>query len=535
MKKAIIGISVAVVWLVCVIAFSVAAMGGGSADHQFTVLTVKEDAVKDYNSMPVFQQLAEDTGVEVHWIYNTSTQYANNTDPVGIKGIDAIYHSGFSNLKLYDYGRRGRIVAIDKYLGSMPNFKKILDSRPDIAEALKSPDGHIYSLPRVEEMGLKAYPNILYLNKKWVKKLIDEGKMPEGVNLTEEDLVDGLDLSRDEFKAILQKFNDNNMDDRIPDNNEVPLAFVSGNWQGNESDLIASFGVAENREHKTIIDDKVTFTIEDENWFRAVRELAGWYQRGLIRSASFTQSESEFLARGQDGRYGAFYWWEKDTVLAKEYRDDYIIVLPLKDDDGKRYVGVSNELEIEKGACVILDACEDKEGLLSYFDKFFEPEYSAQLNYGSIKSGAFLSEKVNGKLIPNDDHGIQSADDFRMKNAPYGVVYLTKEVWEKSVEMESRAKLRLENLESYVKPYTYEKATPIPNLNYTQDELTALNVYESSLANNIASWFTGGITSGTLPSRESWQSMLNTNRASINTVLSINQKAYDRYLEAIRG
>ena len=533
MKKAIIGISVAVVWLVCVIIFSVAAMGGPGSDHQFTVLTVKEDAVKDYNTMPVFQQLAEDTGVEVHWIYNTSTQYANNTDPVGIKGIDAIYHSGFSNLKLYDYGRRGRIVAIDKYLSSMPNFSKILKARPDIAEALKSPDGHIYSLPRVEEMGLKAYPNILYLNKKWVKKLLDSGW--NEVKLTEADLVDGLDISRSDFKKILQEFNNRDMDGDGTTTNEVPLAFVSGNWQGNESDLIASFGVPENREHKTIIDGKVTFTIEDENWYNAVRELADWYQKGLIRSASFTQSDNDFLARGQDGRYGAFYWWEKDTVLAKENRDNYIIVLPLKNDDGKRYVGVSNEQEVEKGACVILDACEDKEGLLSYFDKFFEPEYSAQLNYGSIKSGAFLSEKVGGKLIPNDDHGVQSADDFRMKNAPYGVVYLTQEVWNSSVEMESRAKLRLENLENYVKPYTFEKVTSIPNLNYTQDELTTLNTYESSLANNIASWFTGSVTGGSIPSRDSWQSMLNTNRASIDTVLRINQTAYDRYLDAINN
>lgn len=533
MKKAIIGISVAVVWLVCVIAFSVTAMGGSGSDHQFTVLTVKEDAVKDYNSMPVFQQLAEETGVEVHWIYNTSTQYANNTDPVGIKGIDAIYHSGFSNLKLYDYGRRGRIVAIDKYLDSMPNFQKILTARPDIAEALKSPDGHIYSLPRVEEMGLKAYPNILYLNKKWVTKLIKDGNMPAGVTLTEAELKDGLDISRKDFKAILQKFNDLDMDGDGTTTNEVPLAFISGNWQGNESDLIASFGVPENREHKTIIDGKVTFTIEDENWYNAVRELSDWYQRGLIRSASFTQSESDFLARGQDGRYGSFYWWEKDTVLAKDKRDDYIIVLPLKNDDGSRYVGVSNELEIEKGECVILDSCEDKEGLLSYFDKFFEPEYSAQLNYGSIKSGAFLSEKVNGKLIPNDDHGVQSADDFRMKNAPYGVVYLTEEVWEKSVEMESRAKLRLDNLTNYVKPYTFKGVTSIPNLNYTQAELSELNNYESSLSNNIASWFTGSITGGSAPSKDSWQNLLNTNRKSIDAVLRINQTAYDRYISAV--
>lgn len=534
MKKAIIGISAAVIWLVCVIMFSVFAKQNTNSAHQFTVLTIKEDAVKDYNTMPVFQELAEDTGTDVNWIYNTSTQYANNTDPVGIKGIDAIYHAGFSNLKLYDYGGRGRIVAIDQYLSVMPNFSKILTARPDIAEALKSPDGHIYSLPRIEEMGLKSYPNILYINKKWVEKLIDDGNMPTDVTIAKTDLVDGMDLTRNEFKAILRKFNELDMDGNGSTTNEVPLSFVSGNWQGNESDLIASFGIAENREHKTIIDGEVVFTIEDENWFRAVRELSEWYSLGLIRSSAFTQTENDFLARGQDGRYGAFYWWEKDTVLSKSVRNDYIIVKPLiNDETGLRYVGVSNELEIEKGACVILDACEDKEGLLSYFDKFFEPDYSAQLNYGSIESGAFLAQKVNGKLVPNDDHGEQSADDFRMKNAPYGVVYLAKETWDNYVEMESRAKLRLSNLENYVKEYTFAGATSIPNLNYTREELTKLNTYESSLGNNIASWYTGCITGGSTPTRESWQNFLNTNKDSIDTVLRLNQAAYNRYIEAI--
>ena len=61
---------------------------------------------------------------------------------------------------------------------------------------------------------------------------------------------------------------------------------------------------------------------------------------------------------------------------------------------------------------VILDSCDRKEEPVAYFDKFFEPDYSAQLNYGSIISGAFLKEKIDGKLIPNDDHGAQSADDF---------------------------------------------------------------------------------------------------------------------------
>ncbi|MCH5154629.1 MAG: hypothetical protein J1F71_05400 [Clostridiales bacterium] len=516
---------------------SLAACGGSGSDHEFTILAVKENTVNDYNKMQVFKDLNEATGKDVHWTFKTSTQYSQNTDPVGTKGIDAIYHSGFSNLQLSNYGKRNRIVAIDKYLDSMPNFKKILEKRPDIKEALKSPDGHIYSLPRIEEMGLKAYPNILFLNKKWVEKLIDGGNMPADVSLTKEDLVDGLDLSRADFKKILQKFNTVDMDGDGKAGNasgdEIPLAYVGGNWQGNESDLIASFGVPENREHKTIINNQVTFTIENEKWFDAMKELQGWYKEGLIRATSYTWDQDEFLAHGQDGDYGAFYWWEKETVVKESLRNDYIIVKPLKDDDGNRYVGVSNELEVEKSECVILSTCKDVKGLLSYFDKFFEPDYSAQLNYGSIAAGAFKAEKENGMLIPNDDHGEQSADDFRMRNAPYGVVYLTDEVWGKTVQMESRAKLRLERLDAYVKPYSFTGAKGIPNLNYTESELKDLSTYETSLGGNIKQQMLNWLRASNAPAKSEWTKFLSDNQTSINKIKKINQDAYDRYLKAL--
>lgn len=539
MKKAIIYGMVAVVWLVCVILFSVAATGAsGSSDSDFTVLAVKEDNVKDYNTMPVFEELAEETGTDVYWTFNTSTQYSNNTDPLGTSGIDAIYHAGLSDLSLYNYGRRGRIIAIDEYLDYMPNFSAILEENPDIYEALKSPDGHIYALPSIEEMGLKAYPNILFLNKSWVEKLIDWGELPEGVNITKADLVDGLDISRSDFKKILQKFNELDMDEDGETTDEVPLSFVYGNWQGNESDLIASFGVPENTEHKTIVNGEVVFTVTSENWFNAIVELQNWYSQGLIRSTAFTQSQDQFLARGQTGHYGAFYWWESATVVADP--EDYIVVLPLSDDDGNRYVGVSNEQEVTKGECVVLSSCENPEELLAYFDMFFDPYYSAQLNYGSVDSGAFTVSTADGvtTLTPNDDHGEQSADDFRAQNAPYGVLYLSFDngVYSNgsvTVEMESRAKLRLERLEAYVKPYTYEGATSIPNLNYTADELSTLNKYETTLANNISTYMTTAITGGSVPTYANWQTFVNNNISMINTIISVNQAGYDRYLEAL--
>ena len=99
-------------WLAAVIGYTVAgtASDGDDGEHDFIVLTVKEETVKDYNTMPVFTELARMTGKDVYWTYNTSNQYSNNIDPISIKGIDAIYHAGFSNLKLYNYGRRGNLL-----------------------------------------------------------------------------------------------------------------------------------------------------------------------------------------------------------------------------------------------------------------------------------------------------------------------------------------------------------------------------------------------------------------------------------------
>ena len=180
-----------------------------------------------------------------------------------------------------------------------------------------------------------------------------------------------------------------------------------------------------------------------------------------------------------------------------------------------------------------MSSCEDKAGLLSYFDKFFEPDYSAQLNYGSIEVGAFYKDKVDGKLIPNPNHGEQSADDFRLKNAAYGVMCLTQNEWDNYIEMEPRAKLRLERLDLYVKPYVVENVVGIPPLNYTVAELNQLNISESSLGNNILNWMTKSITMNK-PSKEDWLKFLADNQKSIDSITEINQAAYDRYLAATK-
>ena len=69
----------------------------------------------------------------------------------------------------------------------------------------------------------------------------------------------------------------------------------------------------------------------------------------------------------------------------------------------------------------------------------------------------------------------------------------------------------------------------IPNLNYTKDELDALNRYETMLGKNINSWMVNRIISDSVPTVSDWQNnLLKANRASIDKVLEINQAAYNK-------
>ena len=67
MKKIIIAVVAVVLWLAAVIGYTVAGTASDSDDgeHDFIVLTVKEETVKDYNTMPVFTELARMTGKDV--------------------------------------------------------------------------------------------------------------------------------------------------------------------------------------------------------------------------------------------------------------------------------------------------------------------------------------------------------------------------------------------------------------------------------------------------------------------------------------
>ena len=503
----------------------------GSKEISFTVYSSKNASAKDYNDMKIMQDLFDQTNVNVTWENVSESVYSQQKNLIfgnSKNRPDAIYHAGMSAGEIIKYAKRKMLLPISDYLDYMPNFKKILEERPDIkSQLINVEDGKIYSLPRVEEMGLLQNPNILFLNKNWAAKAIDAGAV---TGVTKAQLADGLSLTSAQMEAMLTYFKNNDMNGNGKSDDERPLSFVYNNWQGNQCDLYGMFGLNDNLEHRIVINNKVTYTVQDERFKEATNFIASWVTKGLIDKVSFEQSQDNFLANGKGvENYGAFYWWESETVVSNP--ENYIVCAPINGPKGQT-VCVSNNPEIGTGELIVFADCPNYQVLLAYFDRYYDPMISAQINYGPI--GIVYEEQLdaNGMLVQKELPAGVTTDELRLQNAPLGIIYLNDYAWEHVVNMEPRAKLRLERLHAFVTPYVPANVKPCPNLQFTLEELNTLSNYETNfndyVRTKLIDWLLKGGVSDSAWS--AFQSDLN-GRVNIGGLIKVYQDAYDRYIK----
>ena len=503
----------------------------GAQEISFTVYSSKNASALDYNDMKIMNDLYTQTNVFVNWENVSESVYSQQKNLIfgnADNRPDAIYHAGMGAGEIIKYAKRKVLVPISDYLDYMPNFSKLLEERPDIKNQLINvEDGKIYSLPRIEEMGLLAHPNLLFLNVAWTKAAIDAGAV---TGLTAADLKDGLSLTSAQMEQILTYFRDNDMNGNGKTDDERPLSFVYNNWQGNQCDLYGMFGLNDNLEHRVVVDGKVTYTIRDDRFRDATNFIADWVDRGLIDKVSFEQSQDNFLANGKGlETYGAFYWWESETVVSEP--EHYIVCNPLIGPGGDQTICVSNNPEISAGEVILFSNCQYPEVLLAYFDRYYDPVISAQINYGPI--GIVYEEQpdAQGMLVQKPLPEGVTSDELRLQNAPLGIIYLGEYAWNNVVHMEPRAQLRLERLQANAKPFVPAGVEPCPNLQFTQEELNTLSNYEANLNDyvrtNLISWLMkGGVSDSAWAT---FQSDLN-GKVNLDAIQKVYQDAYDRYV-----
>ncbi|MFR6473371.1 MAG: extracellular solute-binding protein, partial [Turicibacter sanguinis] len=181
-----------------------------------TFAAPKASLAPNFGEMSIIQQLEEQSNIEIKWNNIPDADYSTKKNlMLASEDLpDAFWNSGFSDYDLIKYGAEGLIIPLNDLIEEyMPNLWAEMEKDPTIKSKLTAPDGNIYSLPTIEEMGLSRSPFFTSINTQWLENL-------------------GLEMptTPEEFKEVLIAFRDQDANGNGNPNDEIPFSFMHMGW-----------------------------------------------------------------------------------------------------------------------------------------------------------------------------------------------------------------------------------------------------------------------------------------------------------------
>jgi putative aldouronate transport system substrate-binding protein len=473
----------------------------------------KASLAPDYSEMELVQQWEKDTNVSIVWENLPDTVYQEKKNLILASGDlpDAFYNTGFTPGDISTYGANGTLVPLEDLIAEhAPNLQAVFEKRPEIKAAVTSSDGHIYTLPAAEELGIGAVPFFLSINKTWLDEL-------------------GLDVPEtiEEYEAALEAFKTQDPNGNAKAD-EIPLSFINGWWCADVGDIMAALGgMPDNLDHRIVRDGKVIYTAAQPEYRDALVTLNDWYERGLVDAEALTQDDKTYLAKGKtpDPVLGSYVWWETEEVVGPDRADEYVL-LPALEGVAGRVVGHSNGSDFSAGAFAITRENDYPEVTMRWVDRLYDPVMSAQVSWGPI--GTTLEENADGVLQQMELGKDVSAGELRQKVSPGGPRVTLKEDFENVVLPEPRAAQRVSDLEEHYLPWAEDEW--FPNVAFDEAEIQEISTIETDIKTFVdtkrAEWIANG------GAEDEWDSYVaQLEQMGLDRLVELYQQAYDRYLE----
>jgi putative aldouronate transport system substrate-binding protein len=475
----------------------------------------KSALAPDYSEMELVQRWEEDTNIAIEWENLSDQVYQEKKNLMLASGDlpDVLFNTGLTDAEVVDNGTNGTLLPLEDLIAEhAPTLSTLLDERPDIRAAITASDGHVYTLPSVEELGILPYPNFLFINTAWLDQL-------------------GLEMPRtiDDYHEALRAFatQDPNGNGKA---DEIPLSFRPDSFAANPWDLVAALGgQPENNDHRIVRDGTVEFTANTDEYRAGVAGLGEWYAEGLIDPESFSQDDVAYLAKGKAKTpvLGSFFWWELKEMVGADRLDDYELVGVLEGVDGDRRASVTNNQEISRGAMALTRANEYPAATMRWADRLYDPVMSAEAAWGPI--GVTLEEDPeSGLLVQTPAADGVSEGERRQQVAPMGPRVTTAEDFATVVAPEPRAAERQELVREFYEPFAANEKYPPVLL--SNEELDQVAYAEADITTLVKEKFARWVVDGTVDAE--WDGYVSQLEGlGVDDVVAIYQQAYDRFME----
>jgi putative aldouronate transport system substrate-binding protein len=269
------------------------------------------------------------------------------------------------------YGGNGTFVDLKPYIDQYGYYiKKMFDEVEYIEAGITTSDGHIWSLPQVNECFHCYYSQKMWINQDWLDKL-------------------GLETptTTEEFKNVLIAFRDGDPNGNgIAD--EIPLMASSGassGWhQKLQGFLLCPFLYYDMDTGISIADDGSTVELAymKDGFREGLAYLNDLYEEGLIGEATFTQTGADLKTVFESGDYPTVGcvpdgWFGDFGELAGERQRSFTALAPLKGPEGVQLTGWY-PYGYGTGQYVVTKACQYPELAVQWADYLFSEDAALQ-------------------------------------------------------------------------------------------------------------------------------------------------------------
>jgi putative aldouronate transport system substrate-binding protein len=412
------------------------AASGSAEPVEIDVFAVQENGIdlptnkftkllqEKFNAKFKFQTVPSDGAKEKRQISLASGDYPDAY-------ILTAYIDQFSQADVLKYGQQGVFVPLNDLIDEYaPNIKAVIKKDPTFKAFNTAPDGSIYGLAAYAECYHCSYPNKMWVNTKWLKKLNLE--MP---------------TTTEQFKKMLQAFknddpNGNGKKDELP---------LSGSTEDYGVRLIPyfmnGFIYNDDRNYLNLTNGKVDTAANKPEWKEGLTYIKSLYDEDLIDPGAFTQNAEAYKKIGENadaqilgaaaGMHPAIF---VNIDTGNNFSADYDAVPPLIGPHGS--FATHDAGGITAGAKFVITNKASEEAriaLIKMVDYMYTPE--GQTNSSSGLEGVTWrkpkpDEKALGKDVEAKFASIPAKDGDAPSNSGWsgmGHFYMPKEYYDSFV------------------------------------------------------------------------------------------------------